>query len=114
MTVESMSGRGVGTLLLDQCRAVVVHQADGGLPLRGHGEEVGLVGDVEDVLDRVEEQVAVRLGHAEQQADGLHRELGGHVDEEVALFVDRLEEHAASAGAAPARGRARPPASDPW
>ena len=67
---------------------------DGGLPLRRHGQEVGFVGNVEDVLDRVEEQVPVRLRHAEQQADGLHGELGRHVDQEVTVPVDRVDEPA--------------------
>ena len=44
------------------------------------------------MLHRVEEEVAVRLGHAEQETDGLHRKLGGHVDEEVALLVDRRQQ----------------------
>ena len=75
----------VGALLLDESPRRIVHAVDRGLPLRGHGEEVRLVGDVEDVLDRFEEEVPVGLGDAEQQADRLHRQLGGHVDQEVAL-----------------------------
>ena len=94
MTVESMSGHGTGPFFADQRCAVLVHEAHGGLPLRGHGQEVGFVGNVEDVLDRVEQEVAVRLRHAEQETDGLHRELGRHVDQEVTLSVDRLDEPA--------------------
>ena len=85
----------------------------GGLALRAHGQEVGLVGDVEDVLDGVEQKMPVGLGHAEQQADRLHRELGRDVDEEVALLVDGLEEPPHPAAQLLLRGRARPPESGP-
>ena len=46
------------------------------------------------MLDRVEQEVAVGLRHAEQETDGLHGELGRHVDQEVTLSVDRLDESA--------------------
>ena len=85
---------GTARFSCNECRAVFVQQAHRGLPLGGHGEEVGLVGNVEDVLDRVEEEMTVGLRHAEQEADRLHRELGGHLDQEVALLVDRLDEPA--------------------
>ena len=76
----------------------------------GHGEEVRLVGDVEDVLDRFEEEVTIALGDAEQQADRLHRQLGREVEQEVELVAHRLRGGPASAGAAPPRGSGRPPA----
>ncbi len=94
-------GAGVGPLLGDQRCSVLAHPRQCLLSLRAHGQEVGLVGEVEDVLDRFEEEVPVFLGHAEQEADRLHRELGRHVDQEVALVARRLERAVASVGAAP-------------
>ena len=44
------------------------------------------------MLDRPEEQVAILLGYAEQEADGLHGQLGGHVEEEVAFVAHPLEQ----------------------
>ena len=44
------------------------------------------------MLDGIEEEMAVGLGHAEQYADGLHRELGGHVDQKVTLVVDGFDQ----------------------
>ena len=99
-----------GALLLDERAAVFVHAVERGLALGGHGEEVRLVGDVEDVLDRFEEEVPVGLGDAEQEADRLHRELGRHVDQEVELVAGRSRGGPASGGAARLRGPAPRPA----
>ena len=49
---------------------------------------VGLEGlaraaEVETGLDRLEEPMPLGLRYAEQQADHLHRELGGNIQEEV-------------------------------
>ena len=81
-----------GTLLTDERSPVLVHHADGRLPLGCHGQEVGFVRDVEDVLHRIEEKVAVRLRHAEQKADRLHRQLGRHVDQEINGRVGRFDQ----------------------
>ena len=57
-----------------------------GRGLLGAGRDLARVAVVvvEGGVGPLEEQVAVGLGHAEQQGDGLERQLGGDVDEEVA------------------------------
>ena len=40
------------------------------------------------MLDRVEKEMAICLGHAEQQTDRLHGKLGRHVDQKVTHDVD--------------------------
>ena len=39
--------------------------------------------DVEPWVDRLPQVVTIRFGHAEQDADHLHRELGGNIREKV-------------------------------
>ena len=90
--VREHVGAGPQALLLHDRRAVRGHAVDGLLSPGAHGEEVGFVGDVEDVLDGLEEEVAVGLGHPEQHADGLHGELGRDVDEEVAVVAHGREQ----------------------
>jgi hypothetical protein len=86
-------GPRLGAFLLDQRTAVLVHPVERGLTPGRYREDVRLVWHVEYVLYRLEEEVAVRLGDAQQQTDGLHRELGGHVGQEVEFVAGRIEEH---------------------
>ena len=87
ITAESMSARRSGALLRDECGAVAGHVVDRLLALRAHGEEIGLVSHVEHVLDGIEQLVAVLFGDAHEHTDGLHGELGRHLDQEVALVA---------------------------
>ena len=87
-TVESMSGPGWIRFSSIERGAVFVQDTDRCLAFGGHRQEVGFVGNVEDVLDGIEQDVSVRLRHPEEEADGLHRQLRRHVDQEVALVVD--------------------------
>ena len=67
----------------DQLRAVSEHPLHGGALLVGELEVGPVVAEVEDQLDAVEQLVPILLGYTEQEADRLHRQFGGHVQQEV-------------------------------
>ena len=84
----------VAALLGDELGAVCVHARP-----RRRGVEVGLerlarTTEVEARLDGLEEPVTFGLGHAEQDADRLHRELGRDLEDEVERLrlVDGVEQ----------------------
>ncbi len=78
--------------------AVVEHPLHRLLLFGREVEVVAVVAHVEDVLHALEELVTVTFGYAEQEADGLHRQLAGHLAHEVDLAVERGQQ---AAGAAP-------------
>ena len=97
-TVESMSSVGSARFA-----AMSARRTRAGTHGRGWaaGGALGIaLPDVERGRHRLGQLVPVRLGHAEQPADGLHGQLGRHLDQEVERLarLDAVEQHA---GAAP-------------
>ncbi len=108
---ESMSSVGSRPLRRDQRGAVLEHAPLGvARRVAGGSKPASPVADVEAGVDRAPQLVAVVLGHAEQDADHLHRQLGGDVGRGSRTARRRRRRRASTARCG---GAARPPAGAP-
>ena len=91
-TTDSMSSVGSARLAAINSDAVGVHPRPPSSALAERPE-------VELRFDRLEQPMPFGLRHSQQDADHLHRQFRGHVDEEVERHarLDRVEQRAASA-----------------
>ena len=111
MTTESMSSVGCGPLRRDQLDAVVEHAGPGRRRPRrcAVGEADVALAHVEPGVEERAELVAVLLGDAEQDADGLHRQLArppSATKSTAVAVLHRVEQDDGRGAAAPPRAAA--------